>query len=321
MTRLLCAAAALVLLAIPAMALASTSASPTEEPCPAEDTDNGLNHVYITRVETKAPQTSTWINNVNGPVCAELEYDTETSVALQWLWLSEAELPPPGTGIRVTLKSEELAPLYTVGDFTHGESQFNGDEVIVSGYLFYAGLPAYVDDSCEPGERDPIWLAQIVLDGGGLADEAYRGSYFATDAVQVVPRVIENGKAISLNLDGCGDSDPNTADGFFEGFIPEAAATALGITPALVESLTPEVAGQLVQVDNNGQPTTAGMSLEAVPGGLFLRYALSFSKHHIKMRANHKAIALSRHCKKTGGRLEVKRVRHKHRQSRLVCVR
>jgi hypothetical protein len=71
-------------------------------------------------------------------------------------------------------------------------------------------------------------------------------------------RRIAGGKAFSLDLSGCGDGDPNTADGFFDGFIPDGAAERLGISPELIAGLSAPVAGQLVEVTNNAHRPVPG---------------------------------------------------------------
>jgi len=311
------AAGIVTLLALAAYLGAGSATAATEE-LPCMEAGFPIEGVHVTRVETKAPNSPTWVNQVEGTACATTNIDNPGEVEVDGLF---TEYLPEGTKLRVTVKSDTFAPLYTAGNFEQGQTSFNGDELTVTGSLLYYALPANFGEECEEGEeKQPFFTFLVDLDNGDPAREAYAGSYFYSNAYEVVPQIADAGKAIELSVSGCGDNSPSTVDGAVHGFIPDSSATLLGIPPSMVAKLTAPVAGQLLQVTNNGQPTNTGMALERVPGGLALRYSLSFSQHRIAIKAKPSAIALGRHCAKAHGHLKVKPLPHKTRQSRLVCV-
>lgn len=318
-TARLLALASLVAVALLAVLSAGTAAA-EEEPAPCIEAGIPALGVHILRVEVKAPG-GEWANQgdpESGGICASAGYESPDEVAVRALSYSPL---PTGDKIRVTIESDLYTPLYLVGLFGPGQTIYEGNRAIITGTVNEITLPPEAGEECviDEEEPQPQWFLFLQLDRGDPAEEAYAGSYFATDSYPAVPKVLEGGKAFSLELSGCGDGDPNTADGFFDGFIPDAAAAKLGISPELIASLSAPVAGQLVQVTNNGQPTNAGLTLEKVEGGIKFGYALSYSSHHILIRANHRAIALTRHCQRTHGKLRVERVRHKARHAQLTC--
>jgi hypothetical protein len=311
-----------VLCALALTAVLGPGTAAAEEPPPCIEAGFPALGVHILRVEVKAPQ-GEWTDQVDpenepGGVCAGAGYEAPNEVAVRALAFSPLVA---GDKIRVTVESDLYTPLYLVGLFSPGPTIYEGNRVIVTGTVNEIRLPQEAGEDCviDEEEPQPQWLLFLQLDRGDPAEEAYAGSYFATNSYPAVPKVLEGGKAFGLELSGCGDGDPNTADGFFDGFIPDAAAAKLGISPELIASLTAPVAGQLVQVTNNGQPTNAGLTLEKVEGGIKFGYSLSYSSHHILIRANHKAIALTRRCQRTHGKLRVERVRHKTRRTQLAC--
>jgi hypothetical protein len=314
----------LVLATIGAAALLAWIAIPAasaEEPAPCIEASFPAEGVRVLKVEVMSPS-GAWVTQTEAEdgICGAVEYESPSEVQVDTV--SDKPLPKPGTKIRMTVESRFYPPLYTTGLFGPGQTVYEGNRVIVTGTVKELLLPIQKGAEClleEEEDPEPQWFFALQLDRGDPAEEAYAGSYFATNSYPALPKVLEGGKAFSLDLSGCGDADPNTADGFFDGFIPDEAAARLGISAELIAGLSAPIAGQLVQVTNNGQSTTAGLTLEKVAGGLHLDYALSYSTHHIVIRANHKAIALTRHCKRTQGKLRVERVKHKVRSARLTC--
>jgi hypothetical protein len=313
--------ALVALCALALLGLAGAGTAAAAEPPPCIEAGFAAEGVHVVRVEVKSPG-GEWANQSEAEgstYCGAAGYEEADQVQID---ATNTQPLETGTKIRITVESNFYTPLYLVGLFRSGQAVHEGNRVIVTGTVSPISLPQNKGEECLIGEEEepqPAWFFFLQLDRGDPAEEAYAGSYFSTNSYPAVPKVLEGGKAFSLELSGCGDGDPNTADGFFDGFIPDAAAARLGISPELVAGLSAPVAGQLVEITNNGQPTNAGLTLQEVEGGLQFGYSLSYSSHHILIRANHKAIALAHHCNRTHGRLHVERSRHRTRHVHLAC--
>jgi hypothetical protein len=264
---------------------------------------------------------------------------------------------PDGTQARVTLTSNGPRPLTVAGSFTGLSAVFSARKVVVTGAgaTLRTGtvpgpggsLTVTPDCSGTPMNMDNSFAGIVDFDsgaGGAIAatDRAYAGSFFASNAFSFTRPLIEpDGESVSFDVQGCGDGDPSTEDGFFQGFIPATAVAELGIPRPVLADVSNTVIDELIDVEDNGRPVSdedleillgkprpatarpaATTPATKTPEGISIDYKLSFSKHRVTTRANARGVKLAKKCRSSRGKLKVvKRGKGKKATRVLTCVK
>lgn len=301
---------------------------------------------------------------VTGDVCASLTY-TETPdpaggttryvvVAFQAPpgGMDLSSFYPGGTEFSFDLTSSGPDPLFFIGAADDPVASIDGNTITVQGksaqvkFSFQYGASG---PNCSAGTTtmSSFFGGAVMLEpsGGGLSDEllAYAGGYFGTNAQQTtLPTVSDDGQSASVTIWGCGDGDPSTEDGFFQGFIPIDGTSEGGLTEKIAQPLA-NVDEQsvddlnLVTLEDNGEPqpdadlefvseeevvpedpggTSEASNVRAAAddgdqvAGIFIEYHTSFSEHEMTTRVNTAAV------KRAAG--VIKACKHKHGKLKIV---
>lgn len=160
-----------------------------------------------------------------------------------------------------------------------------------------------------------------------IAVAQYAGAYYESNTVGVsFPTLLTdsqgNPAGVQIDVQGCGDEDPSTYEGYFDGFTPVSQLHAVGFTDDMLRD--PALLQQLLEVDDQttGSPVKAtftavtadDLKLEPVPGvtlptvptgpqivGVSMRSQFSYSKHTLVQRGRPQALEALRSCRGRGG--------------------
>jgi hypothetical protein len=186
------------------------------------------------------------------------------------------------------------------------------------------------------------YIAINPVNGDGtpnLASAEYAGGFYESNTVGAVfPKLNtdDNGNptGLQVTVNGCGDGDPSTFEGYFDGFTPVSIFHAFGISDQLLQDSA--VLQKLIEVRDlrTNTPVSAtfdlvgpaDMPLEPVPGvtlpsppagsaitGVRTTSAFSYSEHVLVQRGKPGAMRALRSCRAKGGRPSA-------RNGQLVCV-
>jgi hypothetical protein len=167
----------------------------------------------------------------------------------------------------------------------------------------------------------------------------YAGAFYESNTVgPSFPRLLRDGRGrptgFEVTVSGCGDDDPNTLEGFFDGFTPLSWFHGLGITDELLRDAS--VLQRVIEVRDlrTNAPVNATFSLvragelspEPVPGvalpapssdseilGVRTTSSFSYSERVLLQRGSPRAMRRLRKCRSKGGRPAA-------RHGRLVCI-
>lgn len=249
---------------------------------------------------------------------------------------------PEGTRMRVKLTSLVTAPLFTTGSMRDPLAAIDGQSITIEGETtsvrFAREYGADGAPNCA-GATDEIpsffsGLVQYDTDGTSPTEvdfRRYRGAYFGSNAQTTgMPIVAADGRTIEVFVGGCGDSSPDTLEGYFQGFLPEAGLKEMGFTTQVLDALTDPVADEVMTLEDNGEPApdanfdvqeeaeveSSGRRTTEVPGGLSIDYRMSFSEHRISATADRRNLKIARTCVKKKGKLKTT---GKGAKRKLVC--
>ena len=157
---------------------------------------------------------------------------------------------PPGTLVSLGLErpSGMLADV-TLGRWRDSAVASNGDIMVIQArtvpWVYYPD--AYFGSGLDCSATPVVWPSTFggwVMLGTAGARPSYAGMFFESDAVLAdVPPVIKFDSTTSapngleIRVQGCGDGDPSTFDGFYNGFVPMGLFDALGMTDRVVRDL------------------------------------------------------------------------------------
>lgn len=156
----------------------------------------------------------------------------------------------------------------------------------------------------------------------------------------MLPQIGPDG-SVSLQIAGCGDGDPSTKEGFFQGFLPAAGLAQAGLNAATIDSLPSQAVDGMMQMENNGQadpsatfaPATSAattpqhapgqtVTSESGPAAITIDYQLSYSSHTLATKVNSKAVRAAKKlvasCKARHGRVRYQRG-HGRTPGKLLC--
>ena len=263
----------------------------------------------------------------------------------------ETKLPP---GTLISLGVELPAGMFIErlsGGWPDGRLLSEGQRVVLQGsttrwdYHHEAYFGAGLDCSLPPVVWPSTFGAYVTLnpiDADGtpvMSGAPYGGAIYGSNSmVPVYPRLLldENGTptGVEVAVEGCGDGDPATNEGFLRGFTPAALFHAWGIGDALLRDAA--VLQELVEVRDltTGAPVPATfglvapdeLALEPVPGvvlpsppagskiaGVRTTADFSYSAHRLVQRGKPSAMRALRRCRSRGGRPVA-------RAGELVCI-
>lgn len=244
---------------------------------------------------------------------------------------------PQGTLFSVTVESSGPEPLFLLGVMDNPVAQFEGQKVTFQGESTTVNFPANgwtADGSpdCSGGTLDyRSWLRAIVAlepipEDPALTEYLYRGTYVGTNSpVPELPVVSEDGDTVEVGVQGCGDGDPSTEEGFFKGFVPANGVAEMGIDQSLLESLSDELVDQLMQLLDNGvltpdalfelasqqevaltPPAVGARTQASEPAGITIDYRFSYSVHRLATTSNRKNVRRAKTCRRQKGKLKVR---------------
>lgn len=157
----------------------------------------------------------------------------------------------------------------------------------------------------------------------------YAGAFYEANTVGVTfPQLLVddagNPTGLALKVQGCGNDDPATLEGYFDGFTPISQLRALGLTLSIVRDV--EVLGDVLEVIDveagdeqervpaRFRPVThQDLELEPIPGvtmptppepgllGAWTEARFSYSERLLLQRGHPSALALLSSCRAEGG--------------------
>lgn len=273
---------------------------------------------------------------------------------------------PEGTELSFDVSSPDPQPLFFVGAADDPLASFESaaslaadgaDTITVQGkttevnFAFQYGADG---PNCAAGTMSMSSFigGAVMLEplGGGFSDTllSYRGFWGGTNAqTTTLPQVSPDGQSVEVTIQGCGDDNPATEEGFFKGFMPIDGTAQAGLNPALAQQLANLGDAsvdqlRLTQLTDNGQVQPGAdfefasqdeVAPEQVAGssgfaqaaadqvaGIAIDYHTSFSSHRIVSKVSSAAVRrtkkVARECKRARGRLAIVR---KDGRRVLVC--
>jgi hypothetical protein len=246
---------------------------------------------------------------------------------------------PPGTPISVGLR---LAPgmvvLSTVGRWRDAVVLSRGADTVIQAktapwdYHNEAYFGGGLDCTLEPVRWPSTFLGYSYLNGlepdgtpsTNTVDLA-GGAYSSNSIGPAFPRITVDGDGNAVGVEafvsGCGDGDPATHEGYWDGFTPVSMFRSFGIDDAMLEDTA--LLQDIVEVRDltTGAPIEAsfsvvregGLALEPIPGvempppptgavlGVRTTSEFSYSSHRLVQRAQPAALRAIRRCRATGG--------------------
>jgi hypothetical protein len=342
------------LLALPAPAAAA----------PEVCTEHNANPQGITATHLLAKINGSWVEPSN--VCVGLKVEqriglgglTNRALYLQLQNTVDGAFPethlPPGTRISVGIRRPPgLFIQNTFGRWRDAVVRSDGAETVVQGKTVpwdyhqeaYFGGPG-LDCSIEPAHWQSTFMAYVTLNplnpnGTPNVDLIrYAGAFYESNTVGAgFPRLLRDlhGRptGFEVTVSGCGDNDPMTFEGFFDGFTPLSWLHGVGVTDELLNDAA--VLQRIIEirdlktnapVDATFSLVRAGeLALEPVPGvvlppppqtetgvlGLRTTSSFSYSERVLVQRGKPSAMRKMRRCRSKGGRPAA-------RHGRLVCI-
>jgi hypothetical protein len=154
----------------------------------------------------------------------------------------------------------------------------------------------------------------------------FAGAFYESNSVGAsFPRITSdssgNPTGLEVSVAGCGDGDPTTLEGYFDGFTPASLLHGLGISDQLLEDAA--LVQNIVEIHDRttGSPISATFSvlrpgdltLEPIPGvpmpaapntpiiGMRTTSTFSYSEHDLVQRGEPAAMRKLRRCRSLGG--------------------
>lgn len=259
---------------------------------------------------------------------------------------------PAGTTISFDVTSSSAAPLFVSGAMADPVARFSGQTVEVQGKTTTVKFARSYDQQgnpvCEDGNTQTMTSflgGGVMLDPDGTGQAAqelrrYTGAFFGSNAeTNGLPQVAPDG-SVSVQVAGCGDGDPSTKEGFFQGFLPASGLAQDGLDSTTINSVPSQAVDDMMQMDNNGQTdpsaafaaaSSAATTPQSVPGqpvthatdnGVTIDYQLSYSAHTLTTKVNsakaRAAAKLVRSCRARHGHVRYHRGRGRA-AGKLLC--
>ena len=248
---------------------------------------------------------------------------------------------PPGTLISVGIhRPPEVALQNGFGGWRNAIVVSDEDDTVVQGRtnLWEYHGEAFFDGPGLDCALHPVvwpstftgWFGLIPLGSDGRPDPKlaqYAGAFYESNTVGATfPRLLLDDDGIPtgvrLDVQGCGDGDPTTLEGYFDGFTPMSQLRALGINPALLRDIA--VLQDLIEVEDartgeriraTFRPVTRDeLTPEPIPGvtmpeppsgpdllGIYTEARYSYSRRVLVQRARPGVTRALRNCRAEGG--------------------
>ena len=259
---------------------------------------------------------------------------------------------PPGTMISLGLRRPPGMTLQAASGIWRGVVMLSeGLDTVIQGrtapwdYHNEAFFGSGLDCNVEPVRWPSAFTATATLnpinaDGTpNVAQEQYAGGFYESNSVGATfPRLNTDSNGaptgLEVTVSGCGDPDPSTLEGYFDGFTPISFFRGFGINDELLRDTA--LLQRLIEVrDANtnalisatfGLVAPGELSLEPVPGvalpqppagpgliGVRTTSAFSYSQHVLVQRGKPSAVRALRRCRSKGGKPVAQ-------AGRLVCI-
>lgn len=303
-----------------------------------------------------------WVEPSNVCVGARVEENTGIGMINRGLYLGvwntvDGAFPethlPPGTPISLGIRRPPgMIFQTTFGRWRNSVVVSEGDETVIQAstvpwdyhHEAYFGGPG-LNCALQPARWPSTFTAYVALNPlnpdrtPNLDSARYAGSFYESNTVgAVLPsiRVDEYGSptGLQVTVSGCGDADPLTHEGYFDGFTPISLFRAFGISDQLLQdtALLPEIV-EIRDLTTNSPigasfapVSPSALAQEAVPGvtlpsppagseviGVRTTSTFSYSERVLLQRGRPRAIAFLRRCRSRGGRPAAK-------HGRLTCL-
>jgi hypothetical protein len=318
---------------------------------PATCTERGTNPQGIVVTHLFAKIDGNWVEPANvcvAPSVAERpapgsRTSRELSVAV-WNTIDggfpETHLPP-GTPISVGLRLPPgVVILSTVGRWRDAVALSQGADMVIQAktvpwdYHNEADFGGGLDCTLEPVRWQSTFLGYSYLnylnpDGTPNFDAVALagGAYNSNSIGPAFPRITVDGDGNAVGLEafvsGCGDGDPATHEGYFDGFTPVSMFRSFGIDDAMlkdtallqdiveVRDLTTgapiDASFSLVRTGELALEPIAGVEMPSPPAtgailGVRTTSEFSYSEHRLVQRAHPGALRAIRRCRAKGGK-------------------
>jgi hypothetical protein len=315
-------------------------------------TGNGANPGGVVATHLLAKVEGSWVEPQNVCVSATLQesgivggYKTRSlGVAIQNTvdpGFPDTHLPA-GTPISLGLQLPPgMTALHTFGRWRNATVLSDGSYTVMQASTVpwdyhqeaYFGGPG-LDCARPPALFSSTFTSYIALnalnpDGTPNEDEApYGGGFYESNTVGTTfPRLrldeVGNPTGLQVLVSGCGDSDPSTLEGYFDGYTPASIFHAFGVGDALLRDAAALQSLIEVRDARTGAPVQAtfalvrgsDLALEPVPGitlpspppgsriiGVRTTSSFSYSEHLLVQRGRPAAMRALRRCRAEGGR-------------------
>ncbi len=337
-------------LVLAAILLVLALASPASA-APALCTGNGANPAGVEATHLFAKIGGNWVEPQD--VCVSITVDqrgviggftTRTMIVAVWNTV-DGGFPdthlPPGTPISVGIRRPAGMILQTtLGRWRNGLVLSDGQDTVFQGktvpwdYHNEAYFGDGLDCNLAPTRFESTFLASITLnpinsDGTpNFASQQYSGGFYESNSVGSAFPALNldasgNPTGLVVRVSGCGDQDPATLEGYFDGFTPISFFRGFGMSDEVLRDAA--VLQRVIEVRDArtnaliqatfGLVGPGELALEPVPGvtlpsppagpgivGVRTTSAFSYSEHELVQRAKPSAVRMLRRCRAKGGR-------------------
>ena len=332
-------------------AAAALALPPSASAAPAMCTDHDARPLGVTATHLFAKINGSWVEPQNVCVGVKIEEKPlpggQTSRGLYFgVWntvdggFPETHLPP-GTQISVGLHFPDgMRIQQTFGRWLDGVVVSNDADTVIQGKTVrwdYHGEAYFGGPGLDCTKQPTTWpstftsysgLNSINADGVPSSDFAqFAGGFYESNTVGALFPTLHldssgNPTGLEVQVSGCGDDDPTTLEGYFNGFTPISQFHAIGVTDEMVQDIALlqgmfEIHDLTTDKPISAQfhPVAPGeLTLESVPGvtmpappggpgllGVRTTSAFSYSEHNLIQRGQASAMAALRNCRAAGG--------------------
>jgi hypothetical protein len=219
-------------------------------------------------------------------------------------------------GVVVSAGQETVFQARTVRWDYHQEAYFgSGLDCNLPPAVFASTFSAWINLNALRADRTPI-----------LDDRQYAGGFYENNAALAGPPMFMVDAAgdptgVLIGVWGCGDHDPTTNEGYFDGFTPISVLRAFGLNADIAADV--QLLSQLLEIHDNVTDTSVSatftpvradeLQLESIPGvslpatphdsrliGVRMTSVFSYSHHVLVQRAQPRAIQELSACRARG---------------------
>lgn len=241
---------------------------------------------------------------------------------------------PDQTVFRISGEVSGFSPGTAYGGLEEPSFETEGARFIAEGLAFSQKRIASVGLS--PEAADAACAQATATTGFGFAvisadsplGPFLEGSFIGTDAYNASTPSLAPTGALSFQVEGCGDGNPGTLDGFYDAQLAEPFLTHSGLSQSALRAASDPAVQAMFKVTDNGEVATANFKKIQLAGGgsgVRMNYASSYSKHSLNVGLNKKAARFATKCaKKKSARVrrQDKRVRSRGKfrtDTYLIC--